>query len=112
RRTRQRPRGAVRSRRAAQRLSVASPAGWCFEHATRDRSRLDGYGLYEMNPAQKLGMKAQAAMLLAFIDSLGLERVDLVGNDSGGGAAQILAAEHPERVRTLTLTDCEVHDYD
>ena len=69
-------------------------------------------GHTEMNPAQKLGMKAQAAMLLAFIDSLGLERVDLVGNDSGGGAAQILAAEHPERVRTLTLTDCEVHDYD
>jgi pimeloyl-ACP methyl ester carboxylesterase len=69
-------------------------------------------GYTEMNPAQKLGMKAQAAMLLAFIDSLGLERVDLVGNDSGGGAAQILAAEHPERVRTLTLTDCEVHDYD
>jgi pimeloyl-ACP methyl ester carboxylesterase len=36
--------------------------------------------------------------------------VDLVGNDTGGGIGQIFAALHPERVRTLTLTNCEVHD--
>lgn len=69
-------------------------------------------GHTEMAPGQVLGMKAQAAMLHAFMDNLGLDRVDLVGNDSGGGAAQILAAEHPDRIRTLTLTNCEVHDYD
>src|SRR5439155_9064671 len=69
-------------------------------------------GYTEMNPGQPLGMAAQARMLLAFMDSLSLDRVDLVGNDSGGGAAQILAAEHPERIRSLVLTNCEVHDYD
>ena len=36
--------------------------------------------------------------------------MDLVGNDSGGGIAQIFAALHPERVRSLTLTDCDAHD--
>jgi pimeloyl-ACP methyl ester carboxylesterase len=69
-------------------------------------------GYTEMKPDQPLGMKAQAAMLLAFMDSLSLDRVDLVGNDSGGGTAQVLAAEHPDRIRSLTLTNCEVHDYD
>ena len=36
--------------------------------------------------------------------------MDLVGNDSGGGIAQIFAALHPERVRSLTLTDCDAQD--
>jgi pimeloyl-ACP methyl ester carboxylesterase len=39
-----------------------------------------------------------------------IEQVDLVGNDSGGGIAQIFAANYPERVRTLTLTNCDAHD--
>jgi pimeloyl-ACP methyl ester carboxylesterase len=34
----------------------------------------------------------------------------LVGNDSGGGIAQIFAARHPDRVRSLTLTNCDAHD--
>jgi hypothetical protein len=38
------------------------------------------------------------------------DQVDLVGNDSGGGIAQIFAALNPERVRTLTLTNCDTHD--
>jgi pimeloyl-ACP methyl ester carboxylesterase len=36
--------------------------------------------------------------------------VDLVGNDSGGGIAQIFAALNPERVRSFTLTNCDTHD--
>ena len=49
-------------------------------------------------------------MLVEFLDALKIDRVDLVGNDSGGGIAQIFAALYPERVRTLTLTDCDAHD--
>lgn len=71
-----------------------------------------GMGHTEMKPGQPLGMKHQAAMLAAFVDALGIDAVDLVGNDSGGGAAQIFAANHPDRIRTLTLTNCEVNDYD
>src|SRR5262249_35138239 len=55
-------------------------------------------------------VSANAEMLCKFLDALGVKQVDLVGNDSGGGIAQIFAANHPERVRTLTLTDCDAHD--
>jgi pimeloyl-ACP methyl ester carboxylesterase len=41
---------------------------------------------------------------------LKIEQVDLVGYDSGGGIAQIFAASYPERVRSLTLSDCDAHD--
>lgn len=53
---------------------------------------------------------AQAEMIREFLDALGIDQVDLVANDSGGGIAQIFAAENPKRIRTLTLTDCDTHD--
>ena len=59
---------------------------------------------------QDVSFDAQAEMLEAFCENLRLEQVDLVANDSGGGIAQIFAARHPERIRTLTLTNCDVHD--
>jgi pimeloyl-ACP methyl ester carboxylesterase len=52
----------------------------------------------------------QAAALVELLDALDVGRVDLVANDSGGAIAQILAARHPDRIRTLTLTNCDVHD--
>jgi pimeloyl-ACP methyl ester carboxylesterase len=57
-----------------------------------------------------LSVTANAHMLREFLDALDIAQVDLVGNDSGGGIAQIFAALHPTRVRTLTLTDCDAHD--
>ena len=57
-------------------------------------------------------MKSQAKMVEAFLDALGIDKVDLVGNDSGGGIAQIFAARNPDRTRSITLTNCEVHEYD
>ncbi len=59
---------------------------------------------------QDLSFAANAAMLEAFCQALGLGRVDVVANDSGGGIAQIFAARHPGRIRTLTLTNCDTHD--
>ncbi|HTO53055.1 MAG TPA: alpha/beta hydrolase [Myxococcota bacterium] len=40
---------------------------------------------------------------LAIADSLGAQRFHLVGHDWGGQLAWLLAARHPERVRTLTV---------
>src|SRR5262245_9198507 len=68
------------------------------------------HGQTEIAPDQDVSVTANAQMLGQFLDALNVERVDLVGNDSGGGIAQILAALYPQRVRTLTLTDCDVHD--
>lgn len=61
-------------------------------------------------PDQDLSFTAQAEMLEAFCQSLKLDQVDLVGADSGGGIAQIFAARHPKRIRSLTLTNCDTHD--
>ena len=49
-------------------------------------------------------------MVMDVLDGLGLDQVDLVGNDSGGAIAQLVAARVPERVRSLTLTNCDTHD--
>ena len=49
-------------------------------------------------------------MLREVLDALQIDKVDVVGNDSGGGIAQIFAALNPERVRSLILTDCDTHD--
>jgi pimeloyl-ACP methyl ester carboxylesterase len=68
------------------------------------------HGDTEITPEQDVSVTANAEMLRQFLDALGIEQVDLVGNDSGGGIAQIFAALHPRRVRSLTLTDCDAHD--
>ncbi|HEX4809574.1 MAG TPA: alpha/beta hydrolase [Bryobacteraceae bacterium] len=68
------------------------------------------HGDTEITNHQDLSVTANANMLREFLDALGIDQVDLVGNDSGGGIAQIFAALHPSRVRTLTLTDCDTHD--
>lgn len=50
-------------------------------------------------------MKQHAADMLAVIDALGYESVDLCGMSMGGFIAVALATQHPERVRSVTLVD-------
>jgi pimeloyl-ACP methyl ester carboxylesterase len=71
---------------------------------------LMGLGYTEIKPEQDLGFDQQAAMIAAFMDRLGLSQVDLVGNDSGASISQVFAARYPSRLRSLTITNCEVHD--
>ncbi len=71
---------------------------------------LMAHGGTEIKPAQDVSSDAQAAMIEQFLIALKIDRVDLVGNDSGGGIALIFAANHPNRIRSLTLTDCDTHD--
>jgi pimeloyl-ACP methyl ester carboxylesterase len=61
-------------------------------------------------PGQDFSLPALAGFLAGCCDALGLGAVDLVANDSGGAIAQVFAAGHPDRLRTLTLTDCETQD--
>ena len=68
------------------------------------------HGDTEITPDQDVSVTANARMLGEFLDALNIDQVDLVGNDSGGGIAQIFAALNPQRVRSFTLTDCDVHD--
>ena len=68
------------------------------------------HGDTEIAPNQDVSVTANAKMLKEFLDALNIDQVDLVGNDSGGGISQIFAALYPERVRSLTLTDCDTHN--
>jgi pimeloyl-ACP methyl ester carboxylesterase len=64
-------------------------------------------GYTEVADGQSVAPDAQVAMLVALLDKLGIARVDLVGNDSGGAVAQLFVTQHPERVRSLLLTNCD-----
>lgn len=68
------------------------------------------HGDTEVDAKQDVSATANARMIAEFLDALRIDRVDLIGNDSGGGIAQIFSALHPERVRSLALTDCDAHD--
>lgn len=69
-----------------------------------------GLGYTEVSEQQDLSPQAQTDMLAAFLDRLAIPSVDLVANDSGGTIAQLFAAQHPGRVRTMLLTNCDVHE--
>jgi pimeloyl-ACP methyl ester carboxylesterase len=68
------------------------------------------HGDTEIAPDQDVSVTANAKMLREALDALQIDQVDMIGNDSGGGIAQIFAALNPDRVRSLTLTNCDTHD--
>jgi pimeloyl-ACP methyl ester carboxylesterase len=63
-----------------------------------------------MNPDADLSPPGMAEIIAAFIDALGLDRVTLVGNDTGGAMSQIFTVAHPDRVERLLLTNCDMLD--
>ncbi|MBV8157418.1 MAG: alpha/beta hydrolase, partial [Dyella sp.] len=69
-----------------------------------------GLGYTRVAPGQSVTPAAQVTMLIALLDSLHVDTVDVVANDSGGAIAQLLVTRHPERVRTLLLTNCDVEN--
>jgi pimeloyl-ACP methyl ester carboxylesterase len=68
------------------------------------------HGRTEISSTQDVSVTANARMLNEFLDAMKIDQVDLVGNDSGGGICQIFAALFPQRVRSITLTNCDTHD--
>jgi pimeloyl-ACP methyl ester carboxylesterase len=92
--------------------------GWFWRHQLEEFSDIRrciaidllAHGSTEISADQDVSVTANARMLAEFLDALKIEQVDLVGNDSGGGICQIFAALYPERVRSITLTNCDVHD--
>jgi len=67
-----------------------------------------GLGYSEIPDGQSLAPAAQAEMLAALLDKLGVATVDIIASDSGGAVAQLFAVRHPERVRSMLLTNCDV----
>jgi pimeloyl-ACP methyl ester carboxylesterase len=83
--------------------------------ALRDERRcvafdLPGHGRTPVSPGRDLTLAAHAEVLESFCEALGLDSFDLVASDTGGAIAQVFTVRHQERVRTLTLTNCDCHD--
>jgi pimeloyl-ACP methyl ester carboxylesterase len=85
-------------------LDELSPARTCVA------PDMMGVGYSETPASQDLSFESQANMLAAFLDACSVKQVDLVANDTGAGVGQVLLALHPHRIRSVTLTNCEVHD--
>src|SRR6202043_1970642 len=68
------------------------------------------HGNTQISPDQDVSVTAKAQMLREVLDALEIDKVDVIGNDSGGGISQIFAALYSDRVRSLTLTNCDTHD--
>lgn len=68
------------------------------------------HGHTRIDAGQDVSVTANAHMLAQFLDVLGIDQVDLIGNDSGGGICQIFAALYPSRLRSLVLSNCDAHD--
>jgi pimeloyl-ACP methyl ester carboxylesterase len=62
-----------------------------------------GMGYSDRAPDAPANPRAQAEVVAALIDRLGLERPLVVGHSLGGAIALCLAMEHPKRVRGLAL---------
>ncbi|MCV7079242.1 alpha/beta fold hydrolase [Mycobacterium szulgai] len=86
--------------------------------------RLAGHGLRCIVPTWPLGAHAQplrpgadrtiggvARMVADVLAALDLQDVVLVGNDTGGVIAQLVAVHHPERLGALVLTSCDAFEH-
>ena len=66
---------------------------------------LPGYGQSEKPAAFSYSVQDEAAVIVGFLNVLGLRQVDLGGWSMGGWIAQRVAADHPARVGKLLLFD-------
>ncbi len=69
-----------------------------------------GHGYSDRRDRFDRSLRAQTAMILRFMDALGIERATIVGHDTGGGVALILGIEHPDRVKRLVLSNIVAYD--
>jgi pimeloyl-ACP methyl ester carboxylesterase len=64
-----------------------------------------------MRREAELTMESVAAIVADFLVALDLDDVTLVGVDTGGAIAQLVAVEHPERLGGLVLTSCDAFEH-
>lgn len=69
-----------------------------------------GHGWSDRRDRFDRSLVIQAQMILRFLDALHLDRVNLVGHDTGGGVSLILGIEAPERINRLVLSNIVVYD--
>ncbi len=61
-------------------------------------------------PGADLSVPGLARAVADLLDELDVEDVTLIGNNSGGAIAQVVAAHHPQRLGRVLLTNCDMFD--
>ncbi len=69
-----------------------------------------GHGWSDRRDCFDRSFQDQARMIVALISALGLKKVDVVGHDTGGAVALILAIEHSKVVNRLVITNSVCYD--
>ena len=64
-----------------------------------------------MRPGSEITMEGVAALVAEFLEALELHDVILVGNDTGGAIAQVVATTAPARLGALVLTSCDAFEH-
>ncbi len=81
--------------------------------ATRHRviaPDLLNYGQSDQPARADVSINAQSRMIVGLMDALGVRRADVVAHDIGGGVAQLIAVNYPEKIRKLVLLDSVCFD--
>lgn len=68
------------------------------------------YGKSDKPVDANVSIEAQSRVIVKFMDHLGLKSADIVAHDIGGGVAQLVAVNYPEKVRKLVLIDAVCFD--
>jgi pimeloyl-ACP methyl ester carboxylesterase len=64
---------------------------------------MPGAGFSDCSPDLDCRLGSAVDRLLKFLDSVGIDRCDLIGSSYGGATAVVLAASAPTRIRSLVL---------
>ena len=62
------------------------------------------------HPDADLSVDGLARAVVDLIQHLELDDVTIVGNDSGGAISQVIAANHPDSIARVVLTNCDMYD--
>src|SRR3984893_11017600 len=84
---------------------VIDPLSTTFDVLAPD---LLGYGDSDKRLDADLSIAAQARYMVAFLETLGVHQAAVIGHDIGGGVAQLMAVDEPQRVARLILIDSAV----
>ncbi|MDZ4151891.1 alpha/beta hydrolase [Methylicorpusculum sp.] len=68
------------------------------------------YGKSDKPVDANVSIEAQSRLIVKFMDKLGIKSADIVAHDIGGGVAQLIAVNYPDRVRKLVLIDAVCFD--
>lgn len=68
------------------------------------------YGKSDKPVDANVSIEAQSRLIVNFMDKLGVKSADIVAHDIGGGVAQLIAVNYPEKVRKLVLIDAVCFD--